>query len=295
MRPESLAGLLVAAAAGSRACVSDELSLRPEIGAVVLEGEDIVCGRHGGTLLVVISEPMPEEYGSGVLFSVFDHPDLRSTAWTVDHLPPSRLLATGLCRVGPTSVIVTGDPRGVLLHRLEVDEISLAPPRHLSVPEQTSDLVVDFGKRRHWEPAVRTYVDECLLGATGPRAHDFVTRGPGSLCLDVLTALTRGGVYLRPRDTRVPKRVGRALSAYSYLPLAYLIEGAGGGASSGRGPLLALPITSFEQQAPVAFGAAYDIDRLEQHHREQDAAQELTPVEYNTSLFRARSIYRAGR
>jgi fructose-1,6-bisphosphatase len=89
-----------------------------------------------------------------------------------------------------------------------------------------------------------------------------------SMVADVHRMLTRGGVFLYPRDGRDLKKPGKLRLLYEANPMSFLIQQAGGKASTGDMPILDVQPSSLHQRVAVMLGAAEEIDRLEQYHRE---------------------------
>jgi hypothetical protein len=59
-------------------------------------------------------------------------------------------------------------------------------------------------------------------------------RWVASLVAETHRILTRGGVFLYPRDTKDPAKRGRLRLLYEANPVAFIVEQAGGLASTGR-------------------------------------------------------------
>jgi fructose-1,6-bisphosphatase len=75
---------------------------------------------------------------------------------------------------------------------------------------------------------------------------------------------------------------------YECNPIAFLIEQAGGLASTGRGRVLDVDPTHLHQRAPLIFGSREEVERIERYH--------ATPVESpgaDFSLFNTRSLFKA--
>jgi fructose-1,6-bisphosphatase len=106
---------------------------------------------------------------------------------------------------------------------------------------------------------------------------------------EVHRILMRGGVFMYPRDTKMPLRAGRLRLLYEANPMAMLIEQAGGAASTGRGRLLEVPPTELHQRVPVILGSRNEIERIERYHQEYDAGADKP---YSSPLFNDRSLYR---
>ena len=56
----------------------------------------------------------------------------------------------------------------------------------------------------------------------------------GSMVADIHRILTRGGIYLYPKDNKDSAKPGRLRLMYEANPMAMLVEQAGGVASTGR-------------------------------------------------------------
>ncbi len=133
---------------------------------------------------------------------------------------------------------------------------------------------------------MRRYVHECLAGCNGPRATDFNMRWIAAMVADVHRILMRGGVYLYPRDTRMP---GRLRLLYEANPMAMLVEQAGGVASTGRLRLLEMPPTGLHQRIPVILGSRDEVERIVRYHREFDEGDDRP---FESPLFRTRNLFR---
>jgi fructose-1,6-bisphosphatase I / sedoheptulose-1,7-bisphosphatase len=136
---------------------------------------------------------------------------------------------------------------------------------------------------------VQRYVSECKQGRTGIRGRDFKMRWIASQVAEVHRILLRGGVFMYPRDTKEPDRVGRLHLLYEANPLAFLVEQAGGAASTGRERLLDVRPTDIHQRAPGILGSRDEVERLERYHREHDSGEDQPFV---SPLFNERSLYR---
>ena len=99
------------------------------------------------------------------------------------------------------------------------------------IPPRTQEFAINAANYRHWDEAVRLYVDDCLKGCEGPREKDFNMRWIASLVADCYRILMRGGVFLYPGDQRKGYHQGRLRLVYEANPIAFLIEQAGGAAT----------------------------------------------------------------
>ena len=68
--------------------------------------------------------------------------------------------------------------------------------------------------------------------------------------------------------------------------IAFLVEQAGGRASTGRQPVLGLTPTELHQRIGLVFGSKNEVERIERYHREPAS------VELHNPLFAERSLFR---
>ena len=96
-------------------------------------------------------------------------------------------------------------------------------------------------------------------------------RWVASMVADVHRIMTRGGIFLYPRDARDPSKPGRLRLMYEANPMALLMEQAGGAASTGLGPILDVEPESLHQRVPVMLGSIEEVQRIESYHQEMKA------------------------
>lgn len=199
-------------------------------------------------------------------------------------------VCAGFALYGPSTVLVLTTGEGVDGFTLDRDigAFMLTHPQ-MRVPEQCSEFAINASNERFWEAPVRRYVRECLAGRTGPRGRDFNMRWVASLVTDAFRILVRGGVFLYPQDTRGPDEDGRLRLLHEVNPIAFVIEQAGGAASTGHERVMGLAPSRLHQRSPLIFGPRAEVDLIETYHREQPPD---SPSETDFSLFGTRSLFR---
>jgi fructose-1,6-bisphosphatase I/sedoheptulose-1,7-bisphosphatase len=207
----------------------------------------------------------------------------------VDHFlqPGVHQVCAGYAIYGPTTMLVLTTGRGVHGFTLdrEIGEFMLTHP-DLRIPESTSEFAINASNSRHWERPIRRYVDECQAGAVGPRGRDFNMRWVASLVAETHRILLRGGVFMNPRDRKDLSEAGRLRLLYEANPIGFLVEQAGGRASTGREPILTVEPESLQQRVGFVFGARAEVERIERYHGEHNG------FEYEAPLFGARNVLR---
>jgi fructose-1,6-bisphosphatase I len=196
-------------------------------------------------------------------------------------------LAAGFVVYGPqTSLVLTlGD--GVDIFTLDRAARTYRLIREkVQIPAATPEFAINASNHRHWEQPVRDFIEECLAGADGPRSKDFNMRWIGSLVAEAYRILTRGGVFLYPGDSRPGYGDGRLRLLYETHPMAFVMEQAGGGASTGRERVLDVVPRSLHQRSPLIMGSLDKVKRTELLHNDPDAASITAPLFARRGLFR---------
>ena len=228
----------------------------------------------------------------GSIFSILRAPeeviatgrDVRSE----DFLQPGRTqVAAGYAIYGPVTMLVLSVGDGVAGFTLDpnLGEFKLTHPA-IHVPEDTQEFAINSSNSRFWESPVKRYVDECLAGKTGPRGKDFNMRWIASMVAEAHRILMRGGVFMYPRDMKDPTKPGRLRLLYEANPVGFVVEQAGGRASTGRQPVLSVTPSSLHQRIGLVFGSKNEVERIERYH--QEPATREAPM----ALFAERSLFR---
>jgi fructose-1,6-bisphosphatase I len=174
-------------------------------------------------------------------------------------------VAAGFAVYGPTTVLVltVGDgTHGFTLDR-ETYTFVLTHP-DIRIPPDTQEFAINVSNQRRWEPPVRRYIDECLAGKDGPRGKDFNMRWVASMVADVFRVLSRGGIFMYPRDSK--NKEGRLRLMYEANPMAFIVEQAGGAATDGKTPILDLQPKGLHQRIAVVLGSRNEVERVASYH-----------------------------
>ncbi len=216
----------------------------------------------------------------GTIFSILRCPDGVDEPTIEDFLQPgTRQVCAGYALYGSSTMMVLSTGHGVNGFTLDqtIGEFLLTHP-DMRVPEDTDEFAINASRANLWEPPVRRYVDECLAGKDGPRGRKFNMRWVASMVADVHRVLCRGGVFMYPLDAELARKGGKLRLMYEANPMAFLIEQAGGAASTGRERILDLMPTSLHQRVPVILGSRNEVARLVQYHAEE-ASQDARAAE----------------
>jgi len=224
----------------------------------------------------------------GSIFSIVRAPNPGKDLREKDFLRPgTEQVCAGYAIYGPATMFVLTVGTGVHGFTLnpQLGKFFLTHPR-MKLPQETQEFAINASNSRFWEPAVKRYVDECIAGTTGPREKDFNMRWIASLVAEAHRVLIRGGVFLYPRDTKDPQKAGRLPLLYAANPISFIIEQAGGTASTGRERLLDVEPQSLDQTIGFVFGCAEEVRVIEAYHEKEYGE------EFDAPLFGGRGLYR---
>jgi len=208
----------------------------------------------------------------GTIFSVLkkgnDDPTAIEPVCEQDFLQKgSQQVAAGYCVYGPQTTLVLTVGDGVAMFTLDREQGSFVLTQEdVKIPEDTKEFAINMSNMRHWDEPVKRYIDECLLGQTGPRGKDFNMRWIASMVADVHRILTRGGVFMYPWDKREPNKPGKLRLMYEANPMSWLIEQAGGAATNGRQRILDIQPSSLHERVSVILGSKNEVERVTSYH-----------------------------
>ncbi len=228
----------------------------------------------------------------GTIFSILRH-DGKDAPKVEDFLQKGmQQVAAGYAIYGPSTMLVLTVGKGTHGFTLdrEVGNFILTHP-DMRIPDDTSEFAINTSNARFWEVPVHRYVTECQDGKSGERGRDFNMRWIASMVAEVHRILVRGGVFMYPRDTRDPEKPGRLRLMYEASPISFLVEQAGGAASTGRARLMELLPHQLHQRVPVILGSKNEVERIVRYHWEHDKGIDRR---YSSPLFNERSLFRSG-
>ena len=210
----------------------------------------------------------------GTIFSVLRCPEGANLASEQDFLQAGcKQVAAGYTVYGSSTVMVLTTGHGV--HQFTLDrEVGsfILTERQMRVPEATAEFAINMSNVRHWETPMKRYIDELLLGKTGPRGKDFNMRWVASMVADVHRILTRGGIFIYPWDHKDPKKPGKLRLMYEANPMSFIVEQAGGAATNGRRRILDLQPKALHERVAVFLGSKQEVETVTRYHLEHDAA-----------------------
>ncbi|MBV5345488.1 MAG: fructose-1,6-bisphosphatase, partial [Rhodoferax sp.] len=179
--------------------------------------------------------------------------------------PGNSLVAAGYIIYGSSTMLVYSTGHGVHGFTLDpsVGEFFLSH-ENIRVPEKSKYFSVNEGNYHYWSPVMREYI-QYFKEIDADSGRPYSSRYIGTLVADFHRNLITGGVFLYPSDCRNPdKPKGKLRLLYEAIPLAFLIEQAGGLAVTDGGQrILDIQPESLHERTSLILGSKQDVDALE--------------------------------
>lgn len=209
----------------------------------------------------------------GTIFSVLRCPDeYLSQNDSLDEKaflqPGTKQVCAGYAIYGPQTMLVLTLGNGVKGFTLDRELGSFVLTHDdIRIPETTAEFAINMSNSRHWEAPVSRYVEELLAGKEGPLGKNYNMRWVAAMVADVHRILTRGGLFMYPRDSREPEKPGKLRLMYEANPMSFIVEQAGGVSTNGVERILDIQPTSLHQRVAVYLGSKEEVERVTSYHK----------------------------
>ncbi len=222
----------------------------------------------------------------GTIFSILPSPD--PAAETCNLLQPGTAqLAAGYVIYGPqTALVLTlGDGTRIFTFDPLNGEFRLTSTA-IEISPDTTEFAINSSNSRQWDGHIRAYVDDCLEGEEGPHGANYNMRWIASLVAECHRILSRGGIFLYPGDIREGYAHGRLRLVYECNPIAFLVEQAGGYATTGTQRIMEIDPMAIHERVPMIFGSRHEVELVKKYYAG------INPYHERPQLFRNRSLLR---
>ncbi len=244
---------------------------------------------HGGHLCIMASEerdqviPIPDEFPKGKYVLLFDPLDGSSnidanvnigTIFSIhrkktdgengkleDCLQKGRdQVAAGYIVYGSSTMLVYTTGQGVNGYTLDpsVGEFLLSH-EDIKIPTKGKIYSINEGNTNFWDEGTKKYISY-LKEKDPATGRPYSLRYIGSLVADFHRNLLYGGIFLYPTDYKDPKKPkGKLRLLYEASPLAFIVEQAGGLATTGKENIMDVQPTELHQKVPLIIGSKEDV------------------------------------
>ena len=127
----------------------------------------------------------------------------------------------------------------------------------IKTPSMGSIFSVNEGNLKEFPEGVIKYIDHCK-GENKEEKRPYSARYIGSLIADFHRNLLKGGIFIYPPTEKAPN--GKLRLMYECNTMAFLVEQAGGAASTGTERVLDVKPTELHQRVPMFVGSKNMVD-----------------------------------
>lgn len=193
----------------------------------------------------------------GSIFAIYRRQSESGAPRLADALQPGRqMVAAGYALYGSATAIVLSFGGGSVngfTYDPAIGEFILTDPL-MRIPERGKIYSINEGYSSDWSDAVRAYVAAKKDPANG---KPYGARYVGSMVADVHRTIKYGGIFIYPATATSPN--GKLRLLYECNPMAFLVEQAGGKASTGQRDVLDVVPQSIHERAPIYLGSRADV------------------------------------
>ncbi|XP_062399288.1 fructose-1,6-bisphosphatase 1a [Sardina pilchardus] len=175
-----------------------------------------------------------------------------------DALQPGRnIVAAGYALYGSATMLVLSTGQGVNCFMLDpaIGEFILVD-RDVRIKKKGKIYSLNEGYAQYFDPAVTEYLQRKKFPEDG--SAPYGARYVGSMVADVHRTLVYGGIFLYPANQKSPK--GKLRLLYECNPMAFIMEQAGGKATTGTMDVLDIQPVGIHQRVPVVLGSPDDVN-----------------------------------
>jgi len=207
---------------------------------------------------------------TGTIFGIFEDPNVecelledgtvQDECLVVTLQPGTNLVASGyvLYSSATTMAFTIGSGTHMFTYDEHIGEFVLVEP-DVRVPHRGKIYSTNEANKPDWDEPLRQYVDDLARGK-GETGVKYSSRYIGSMVGDVHRTLLYGGIFMYPADHK--NRSGKLRLLYEAAPMAFLVEQAGGLATTGRARIMDIAPTTVHQRVPCILGSKDDVNEL---------------------------------
>lgn len=199
----------------------------------------------------------------GTIFGIYRRISNSGHGTLEDCLQPGyKQIAAGYIIYGTSTMFVYTTGQGVHGFTLDpsVGEFLLSH-ENITIPKKGKTYSINEGNFYLWDPKMQEYIQylKKIDSATG---RPYSLRYIGTMVGDIHRTLLYGGIFIYPADQNNPD--GKLRLMYECNPMAFVMEQAGGKASTGKQRILDVIPTSLHMQTPIIIGSANDVTLCEE-------------------------------
>ncbi len=171
-----------------------------------------------------------------------------------------RQIAAGYVIYGSSTMLVYTTGRGVNGFTLDpsIGEFCLSHP-DLKIPKNGKIYSMNEGNMAYCSESIQQYITYCKE-VDKETKRPYSARYIGSMVADFHRNMIKGGIFIYPETSKAPN--GKLRLLYECNPMAFLMEQAGGLASTGDKRIMEVEPTELHQRVPTILGSKNMVNKL---------------------------------
>jgi len=236
-----------------------------EVCAIISEEEDeiIHTGNLKGKYIVAIdpldgSSNIDVNVSIGTIFSIYRRKSETGVEGSMEDCLQKGVeqVGAGYIIYGSSTMLVYTTGHGVngFTYDPSLGEFFLSHP-NIKTPQTGTIYSCNEGSLNSFPESIRNYVNYC-------RENNYSARYIGSLVADFHRNLLKGGIYIYPSTAKSPN--GKLRLLYECNSLAFIVEQAGGKATTGTTRILDMKPTNLHERCPLVIGSTEMVNKVEE-------------------------------
>lgn len=229
--------------------------------AIISEEDEKMVDLHNNGKYIIAIDPLDGSsnidvnVSIGTIFSIYRRlSPVGSPVTEEDVLQPGiNQVAAGYVLYGSSTILVytTGNGVNAFTYEPTLGEYFLSH-QDLRIPDDGKIYSINEASARSFSEPILRYLDYC-------KENEHTARYIGSLVADFHRNLLKGGIYIYPSTDKNPQ--GKLRLMYECNALAFVVEQAGGKASTGTQRIMEIKPKTLHQRCPLYIGSQEMVDR----------------------------------
>ncbi len=191
----------------------------------------------------------------GTIFSIYRRITPAGTPATIEDVlqPGNKIVAAGYVIYGSSTMLVYSTGKGVNGFTLDpsIGEFCLSHP-NIQIPIQGSIYSLNEGNSAEFPAGVQQYIEWCKQKDKDTK-RPYSARYIGSMVADLHRNLLKGGIFIYPPTAKAPN--GKLRLLFECNPMSFIVEQAGGKATTGTERILDIQPAELHQRVPIFIGS----------------------------------------
>lgn len=251
----------------SNQLLKDLLLACPQVRALASEEEDTVVAGNANGEFIIAFDPLDGSSNIdingqiGTIFSIYRaQENIAANDEAQFRQKGEQQVCAGYVLHGPSTLLVITTGKGTHAFTLDATQGTfLLTANNINIPADTKEFAINMSNQRFWSDNMRRYINDLVLGESGPRGKNFNMRWNAAMVGDVHRVISRGGIFLYPSDNRNPKQPAKLRLLYEANPMALLLENAGGKAWNENQRILEIEPRELHERVAVILGSANEV------------------------------------